>query len=133
MLRWLLGVGQGSILVSAHVTRHPCAPIRSERDGEEIEREKAQNFERDQLRKLVNDELKRYGLLMVRRVVPKGHGWRTKENTHVLYGQVIGQASGFPTREILAEGEFRDCCIRAAELLDALDKSQVPDTATGND
>jgi len=102
-----------------------------EADAAEIARSKQAAYERDQLRKLVNDELRRYGLLLSRRVKPKGHGWRTSGD-NVLYGQVIGRGS-FPVREILAEGDFKECCIKAAELLDALDKSQVPDAATGND
>ena len=90
-----------------------------------------ENFERDQLHKLVNDELRRYGLLLQRSVVPKNRTWRTKLNEHVLYGQLV--RSGFSTREVLTTGSFRDCCIVAAKLLDELDAAQVPDTAAGSD
>lgn len=108
------------------------SPLFIETDAAELAKEKAADFERDQLRKLVNDELKRYGLLLQRQVVPKGHGWRTKDNSHVLYGQVVGKGA-FPTRQVLHEGDFRECCIKAAKLLDDLDRSQLPDTATGYD
>lgn len=99
--------------------------------AEELKHIQEENFERDQLRKLVNDELRRYGLLLQRAITPKGQGWRTRANAHVLYGQLI--TAGFPSRPLLCEGDFRDCCIVAAKLLDELDASQVPDTATGND
>jgi hypothetical protein len=94
--------------------------------------EHKENFERDQLRKLVSDELKRYGLLLQREVVPKNTGWRTRQNRHILYGQLQGPR-GFNTRSVLCTGDYRTCCQHAAQILDELDKSQIPDTATGND
>ncbi len=59
-----------------------------EQSPEEQERIIAENYERDQLRKLVGDELRRYGLLLQRSIVPKASAWRTKLNEHTLYGQV---------------------------------------------
>lgn len=41
---------------------------------EQQEADKQAQFENDQLRKLVNDELQRYGLLLKRNIVPKGQG-----------------------------------------------------------
>lgn len=100
--------------------------------AEEREQVAKENFERDQLRKLVREELERYGLLISRVVLPKSQRWRTKANEHILYGQVQGKISGFPVREILHQGEFKECCEVAAKLLDELDASQLPDTATGS-
>jgi hypothetical protein len=91
----------------------------------------ADRFENDQLRKLVNDELHRYGLLLKRNVVPHKQGWRTKEREYILYGQLIGPP-GWKSRPEVCMGSFKDCCIKAAQVLDELDKSQLPDTATGN-
>ena len=103
-------------------------------DFEELERmhekSKAEDRERDQLRKLVNDELRRYGMLMQRAVMPYKGSWKTRSNAHILYGQPVGP-SGFITREVLMEGTFQECCIMAAGILDGLDRAQVPDTAAG--
>jgi hypothetical protein len=70
-------------------------------------------FERDQLFKLVNDELKRYGWLLSPKVTFRGdHG-----STYVLHGSLYG--TGYlPRRVVLWEGSFEDCCIEAARLLD---------------
>ncbi len=90
-----------------------------------------EDFERDQLRKLVNDELGRYGLLMIRQVSPRSNGaWRTSTNSFVLYGQL--ERGGFNTRPIIHEGDFKLCCIAAAKLLDELDAAQVPDPIAGS-
>jgi len=99
-------------------------------DDEAQRKEREEAFERDQLRKLVNDELRRYGLLIAREVVSTGQSWRTRLSTHILYGQVLGKGS-FTAREVLCVGDFRECCIKAAEVLDKLDASQVPDTELG--
>lgn len=95
-------------------------------NGPDTEAERAAVFERDQLRKLVNDELRRYGLLLAREVVPKNTGWRTKNNSHILYGQLQGNV-GFGVRPILHIGDFKKCCEFAAKVLDDLDRSQVPE------
>src|SRR5882724_2945698 len=94
------------------------------------EAEREDDRKRDELRKLVSDELKRYGLLLQREVVPIGSKFRTKANAHILYGQRTGP-KGFKVREVLHKGDFQNCCLIAAELLDALDRAQIPDTATG--
>lgn len=96
---------------------------------EEEKQRVAEAFERDQLRKLVNDELDRYGLLLKRTIVPKNSSWRTKANEHTLFGQLQGQ--GWLSRPVLHQGTFKECCVVAAKLLDELDASQIPDTATG--
>jgi hypothetical protein len=100
-----------------------------DRDAEEIAQERDHKFENDQIRKLVNDELARYGLLLKRRVVPKGNGWRTKQAEHILLGQLIkGNAAGaWRTRQELCVGDFRECCIKAAELLDAMERGLNPE------
>ena len=91
--------------------------------SDENQSEQAQApFENDQLRKLVNDELHRYGLLLKRSVVPKGQGWRTEMAEHVLLGQLI--KGGFTARAELCLGTFKECCIKAAEVLDAMDRAQ---------
>jgi hypothetical protein len=107
----------------------PASVWLSEQSPEEQERLKKEDFERDQLRKLVNDELRRYGLLLARGVVPFKGRFRTQNNHHILYGQVVGGTS-FSMRETIIEGTFKECCIKAAELLDKLDASQVPDKET---
>lgn len=89
---------------------------------EERDAEAKADFERDQLRKLVREELARYGMLLTRVVLPKHQSWRTKANEHILYGQIEG--IGFPARQVLHQGSFKECCLKAAELLDELDKSQ---------
>jgi hypothetical protein len=94
----------------------------------EREQLRKEDFERDQLRKLVNDELRRYGLLMARTVVTSHNKFRTKNNAHILYGQIEGR--GLLARPVLAEGSFKECCIVAADMLDKLDASQVPDKET---
>jgi hypothetical protein len=96
------------------------------RDADEMARESNLKFENDQIRKLVNDELARYGLLLKRRVVPKGNGWRTKQNEHVLYGQMQGP-KGWHYRDELCTGGFRECCIKAAEVLDAMERGLNPE------
>jgi hypothetical protein len=106
---------------------HP-ARLFSGHTDEEVEAERKANYERDQLRKLVRDELNRYGLLLTRKIEPKGAGWRTRHTAHILYGQLV--KSGFGTREVLHEGDFKDCCIAAAKILDDLDRSQAPDGQT---
>lgn len=88
---------------------------------EEGEATKAR-FENDQLRKLVNGELQRYGLLLKRNVVPKGQKWRTKTAEHILLGQLV--KGGFTARAELCLGTFKECCIKAAEVLDEMDRSQ---------
>jgi hypothetical protein len=102
------------------------------RSKEEQERLAKEDFERDQLRKLVNDELRRYGLLLARIVVPNGPKFRTKNNAHILYGQVYGPSNnpGLMARPTLWEGSFKECCEVAAKLLDQLDAAQVPDKET---
>jgi hypothetical protein len=105
-----------------------AAPVMWQDDPAVVAAEKKADYERDQLRKLVADELRRYGLLITRMIAPKGNGWRTKMNTHILYGQPI--KGGFLTREVLHEGDFKDCCIAAAKILDDLDRSQAPDGQT---
>ena len=97
-------------------------PIRAFWDDTQQEEEKLAHFENDQLRKLVNDELHRYGLLLKRSVVPKGQGWRTEMAEHVLLGQLI--KGGFTARAELCLGTFKECCIKAAEVLDEMDRSQ---------
>lgn len=104
-------------------------PWLAARDDGELERARKDDYERDQLRKLVNDELRCYDLLLKRITVPHHNRYRTKANAHILYGQV--QRSGFTYRPVLCEGDFRECCIVAAAKLDELDASQIPDTATG--
>lgn len=106
--------------------KHKTAPTRlfeAHLEKDELEALRKEDFERDQLRKLVSDELKRYGLLLQRGVKPKGEGWRTQMNHHILYGQLQG-APGFTVRPVLHEGEFKECCIHAAKLLDQLDAAQ---------
>jgi hypothetical protein len=98
---------------------------------EQQRQEARDDEERNQLRKLVNDELKRYGLLLSRSAVPHRDKWRTKSNEHILYGQVI--PGPFNRRQEIAKGSFRECCVVAAALLDKLEASQVPDTAAGSD
>ena len=93
------------------------------------EQNRKDDYERDQLRKLVNDELARYGLLLSRSAVPRGVTWRTKANEHILYGQLENKS--LPVRQILHQGDFKECCEVAAKLLDELDASQLPDVATG--
>lgn len=102
----------------------------SQRLSADLEKERAEDFERDQIRKLVSDELKRYGLLLSREVTTSGIGWRTRRNACVLFGQLQGKP-GFTHRDELFRGDFRECCIEAAKILDALDASQKPDTAAG--
>ena len=96
----------------------------------ELREAREEDRKRDELRKLVSDELKRYGLLIQRAVTPRGKSFRTRMNTHILYGQKNG-AAGFPYRELLHEGDFKECCVEAAKLLDAMDAAQLPDTANG--
>jgi hypothetical protein len=99
---------------------------------EEQDKLRQEDFERDQLRKLVKDELRRYGLLMERTVVPKGDRYRTRLNAHVLYGQLEG--GGMTARRAeLVTGSFKECCEVAAKLLDEMDAAQVPDTKTSPD
>lgn len=112
--------------------KDPTSPLFIKEEWD-LQKEKAEDYQRDRLRKVVNDELKRYGLIIIRRVVPQGQRWRTKANEHTLYGQVIGPNNLFLSRPVLCEGTFKECCIVAAELLDALDASQTPDTAAGPD
>ncbi len=80
-------------------------------------------FERDQLMKLVNDELKRYGMLLA----PKVRFGNRHGTIYVLYGTMQGTAA-FPLRRLVAEGTFKACCIAASELLDA----ECPDATAGN-
>ena len=94
--------------------------------------DKQAQFENDQLRKLVNEELHRYGMMLKRNITPHKQGWRTKDNEYILYGQLTGPP-GWKSRLELSIAGFRDCCIKAAQVLDDLDKSQLPDTATGID
>lgn len=99
--------------------------------GEEVARIHKIDFEAEQLRKLVNDELKRYGLLLSRAIKKSlDGGYRTSHNSHVLYGQKTGP-KGFEVRPLMCEGNFKECCTAAAEALDILDASQIPDTAAG--
>jgi len=98
-------------------------PIRAFWDNTQQEEEKLAHFENDQLRKLVNDELQRYGLLLLKRtIVPKDQGWYTGMAEHVLLGQLI--KGGFTARAELCLGTFKECCIKAAEVLDAMDRAQ---------
>lgn len=84
-------------------------------------------FENDQIRKLVTDELAGYGLLLKRNIVPKGNGWRTKSQEHILYGQKQGKAVGWQWRDELCKGSFRECCTKAAEVLDAMERGRNPE------
>ena len=104
----------------------PLRALFLDADADELDRERAENFERDQIRKLVADELRRYGLLIARQIVPKGAGWRTKQFKHVLYGQL--EKNGFGTRAELHVGSFKECCEVAAKILDELDRAQEQGT-----
>jgi hypothetical protein len=103
--------------------KEPSSLWIAEQSPEEQVRLHEENRQRDELRKLVNDELKRYGLLLTRAIVAKGDRWRTKANAHVLYGQVRG-SRGFKARETLHEGSFKECCVTAAELLDKMEDAR---------
>ena len=107
----------------------PASLWLSEQSPAEQERLRQEDFERDQLRKLVKDELRNYGLTIVRTVVPNGPKFRTRANMHTLYGQVQGSPL-FKLRPVLKEGTFKECCEVAAKLLDELDAAQVPDVKT---
>ncbi len=117
------------------VMKHKGAPSLADYTAAGEAEAKKDDFERDQLRKVVNDELKRYGLLLQRDVVPSGQRYRTRANMHILYGQVTGSnvGRGFVTREVLHKGDFKECCEHAAKLLDQLDAAQVPDVETRPD
>lgn len=99
-------------------------------DETRSEQAKKDDFERDRLRKLVNDELRRYGLLIARKVVPNKDSWRTKNNEHILYGQALDPKPGWVARPVLHEGNFKDCCLAAAKVLDELDAAQIPEGKT---
>lgn len=117
------------VLEMKHKTTTLSYPYDDSRPLAYIEQNRKDDHERDQLRKLVNDELVRYGLLLSRLAVPKGVTWRTKANGHILYGQLENKS--LPPRQILHQGSFKECCEVAAKLLDELDASQLPDIATG--
>lgn len=93
------------------------------------EKQHADNYKRDELKKLVNDELKRYGLILGTPVLSGRKSYRHFPFT--LYGQVEGRNQLFSGRPVLHEGSFQECCAAAARVLDQLDAAQVPDTATG--
>lgn len=117
------------VLEMEHKTLVWSNPYDEPRHSADIEKIRKDDYERDQLRKLVNDELMRYGLLLIRSVVPRGVTWRTKVNEHILYGQLENKS--LPVRQILHTGSFKECCEVASKLLDELDASQLPDIATG--
>ena len=118
------------VLEMKHKT--PSSLWLNEQSPAEQDRLRKEDFERDQLRKLVNDELRSYGLLLSRAVVPNGTRSRTRANTYILYGQVYGPSNnpGLLARPTMHEGDFTSCCVVAARLLDQLDAAQIPDVKT---
>lgn len=118
------------VLVMKH--KSPASGWLSDQNEAELEQSRAEDFERDQLRKLVNDELRSYGLLLKREVVPTTNRetpWRTRRNMHVLYGQVEGRGT-FARRPELHAGDFKECCEVAAKVLDEMDAAQIPEGKT---
>ncbi len=90
---------------------------------------KRKMFERDQLTKLVNDELKRYGLLLALKVgsYPPARRRTAGGANYVLHGAVQGKDT-LPMRRLVHEGTFKACCIAASKLLDA----ECPDATAGD-
>lgn len=92
----------------------------------------SQAQENEQIRKLVREELERYGLALCKHLTTYRAWGRDKiRGEYTLYGQKWG-SPGFQTRAPLWVGSFKECCIEAAKLLDQLDQAQVPDTAAGD-
>ena len=81
---------------------------------------KRKMFERDQLMKLVNDELRSHGLLLS----PKVQFGTRHGSTYILHGSLLG-GGYFPRRERMKEGSFKDCCIEAARLLDVAEATRT--------
>ena len=97
-------------------------PAFKSNDDDTLGKYQKQMFEFDQLMKLVKDELKRAGMLLT----PKVGQQRTRQGHYVLHGGLIN--AGFPARDFLYEGSFKDCCVVAAQLLD---EAETPPTADG--
>ena len=125
------------VLEMEHNDAPASTPWQAPRTDAELAEEKEKKRKRDELRKLVSDELKKYDMLISRQVVPKGKAWRTKANAHVLFGPRAGK-KGFVVREELVTGSFRECCVKAAGLLDQIEelngeaRTPLPWSISGN-
>jgi hypothetical protein len=74
----------------------------------------------EQIRRMVHDELKAHGLLMLAtKATIQNAGYRKDGKPYpiyALYGCTAGV--GFRTRPVLASGTFQECCVAAADYLD---------------
>ena len=86
-------------------------------DYAEEKRYKEERFKRDELRKLVNDELKKYDMGIAPEV--SKNVWGGRSNNNVLYGPATG---AFLARQEIKIGTFKECCEAAVELLDKLEE-----------
>jgi hypothetical protein len=82
-----------------------------------IAKERADQLARDEIYKLVSDEIARYGLLLMRNVGPVNK-YRS-EGEWVLNSPKVLTSSGWVLREELCIGTYKECCIKAAKYLDA--------------
>lgn len=101
---------------------------------EETDEQKATRQERDKIRRLVREELKESDLLIMQAVSQKrGTGsYRAQTDKFVLYGPRPKQVNprGWVTRGVIAEGDFRECCLKAVEFLEPFNQALSPHTSS---
>lgn len=100
---------------------------------EETDEQKAARQERDKIRRLVREELKESDMLIMQAVAQRrGTGsYRAQTDKFVLYGPRPEQVNprGWVTRGVIAEGDFRECCLKAVEFLEPFNEVLSPHTS----
>ena len=99
-------------------------------DFEDSDPLKEKRRERDQIRRLVREELKESDMLIMQAVAQKrGTGaYRSIPDKFILYGPRPENPNprGWVTRGVIAEGDFRECCLKAVEFLEPFNQALSP-------
>lgn len=73
---------------------------------------------RDEMRKMVSDELAEHGMRIRPAVYPVGRRFRTSSATYELFGPLVGNPNGFAGRGSIHVGDFRSCCVAALKRIE---------------
>ena len=110
-------------------------------DGTGFDKYATQRKERDEVRKLVRAELKEMDLIITPLVAQKHGGggasgaYRAVKDKFVLYGPrnvtstLPAHHNGWIARGVLAEGDFRECCVKAVEFMEPFNQALSPHTS----
>ncbi len=89
--------------------------------------------ERDRIRRMVRDEIREFDLLILPAVVQKfGGPFRARPDMFILYGPATKSdvKGGLVARGAIAQGSFRECCIKAVEFIEPFNQVLSPPTSS---